>query len=61
MRNQKDPVFANLCDGFGNEKFTEYDVCYLKDCLKDTESENDNENFKNDKISIIVMTNRVIR
>ena len=59
MRNQKDPVFANLCDRVGNGTFTEDDVSYLKDCVKNTESENDNENFKNGKISIIVMTNKV--
>ena len=52
MRNQKDPVFASLCDRVGNGTHTEDDIKYLKDCVRSTESEND-------KISIIVMTNKV--
>ena len=59
MRNQRDPEFAALCDRVGNGTFTEVDVKYLQCCVRDTESENLNENFKNGNISIIVLTNRI--
>ena len=59
MRNQKDPIFANLCDRVGSGTYTKDDVTYLTKCVRKTESENDNNNFKNGKISIIVITNKV--
>ena len=59
MRNQKDPIFANLCDRVGSGTYTKDDVAYLTQCVRKTESENDNNNFKNGKISIIVITNKV--
>ena len=59
MRNQKDPDFASLCDRVGNGTYTQNDLQYLKSCIRDTDSENYNENFKNGKISIIVLTNKV--
>ena len=46
MRNQKDPVFASLCDHVGNGTHTEDDIKYLKDCVRSTESENDNETLR---------------
>ena len=59
MRNQKDPAFASLCDRVGNGTYTKSDLDYLHGCVRDTVSENDNENFKNGKVSLIVMTNKV--
>ena len=59
MRNQKDPAFASLCDRVGNGTYTKSDLEYLHGCVRDTASENDNENFKNGKVSLIVMTNKV--
>ena len=58
MRNQKDPEFAGLCDRVGNLTFTKNDFSYLQGCVRDTDSENDNENFKSGKISIRVTTNK---
>ena len=40
------------------EKYTKDDLNYLKQCVRDTESENYNENFKNGKVSMIVTTNK---
>ena len=59
MRNQKDPMFASLCDRVGNGTFTRDDISYLKKCVRKTDSENYNENFKTGKISIIVITNKI--
>ena len=59
MRNQKDPVFASLCDRVGNGTYTNNDLLYLQGCVKETESESENENFKTGKVSLIVLTNNV--
>ena len=59
MRNQKDPVFAGLCDRVGNGTYTKDDLFHLQSCVRETESENENENFKNGTVSIIVLTNNV--
>ena len=59
MRNQKDPYFAGLCDRVGSGTYNQSDLDYLNDCVRETESENNNENFKNGTVSIIVMTNKV--
>ena len=59
MRNQKDPVFASLCDRVGNGTYTKDDLFHLQSCVRETESENENENFKNGTVSIIVLTNNV--
>ena len=53
MRNQQDPEFASLCDRVGNGTYGKNDLLYLQGC--DTE----NENFKNGKVSLIVLTNIV--
>ena len=59
MRNQKDSNFASLCDRVGSGTYTKNDLDYLKNCVRETESENDNENFKERRVSTIVMTNKV--
>ena len=59
MRNQRDPEFASICDRVGSGTFTDNDLQYLNNCIRDTKSENDNENFRKGKISIIVLTNKV--
>ena len=56
MRNQKDPEFASLCDKIGNGTYKKNDLLYLQNCVKNTESEKENENFKTGKVSIIVLT-----
>ena len=58
MRSQKDPEFSDICDRVGNGKYTEDDLRYLKGCVRNTDSENHNENFKDGKVSIIVTTNK---
>ena len=58
MRAQKDPEFACICDKVGNGQYTEQDIGYLKKCVRNTESENRNENFKNGKIAYIVTNNK---
>ena len=58
MRAQKDPVFASICDRVGNGKYTKEDIKYLKDCVRDTASEDINDNFKDGKLSYIVTTNK---
>ena len=58
MRSQKDAEFSKICDRVGNGTFTESDLKYLKECVRNTDSENNNENFKTGKVSIIVTTNR---
>ena len=54
MRNQKDPEFASLTDRVGNGTFTKEDLNYLKNCVRETETENDNENFRNGKVFVNV-------
>ena len=58
MRAQKDPEFATICDRVGNGTFYRNDVDYLKACVRDTETENNKENFKKGKLSYIVTTNK---
>ena len=59
LRNQSDPEFATLCDRVGNGTYIEIDLKYLQSCVRDTESKNVNENFRNGKVLIIVLTNRI--
>ena len=42
MRCQKDPEFSDLCDRVGSGTFTEKDLKYLSNCVRNTESENNN-------------------
>ena len=58
MRSQQDPPFSDLCDRIGRGKITEEDIKHLKTMVRNTDSENFNENFKNGNLSIIVTTNR---
>ena len=58
MRSQKDPYFSDLCDRVACDKITEEDDDYLKTRIKNTESENSNQSFRDGKLSIIVTTNR---
>ena len=57
MRCQNDPHFSNLCDRVARGKQTDEDEIFLRSRIKPCESENDNENFKLGKLSIIVTTN----
>ena len=57
MRCQNDPFFSSLCDRVGRGSITEEDEVYLKSRVQPTESENQNDNFKCGKLSIIVTTN----
>ena len=56
MRSQQDPHFSDLCDRIGRGKITEEDIKHLKTMVRNTDSENFNENFKNGSLSIIVTT-----
>ena len=58
MRSQKDPEFSSLCDRVGKNVILDEDISFLKSRILSTPSENDNENFKNGHISIIVTTNK---
>ena len=58
MRSQKDPEFSGICDRIGNGKYNKHDLEYLKSCVRNTNSENQNESFKEGKLSIIVTTNK---
>ena len=58
MRSSKDIQFSNLCDRVARGKITEDDEVFLKSRIQTTDSENDNEKFKQGKISIIVTTNK---
>ena len=50
MRSQKDPEFSDICDRVGNGSYTEHDLLYLENCVRDTDSLNFNENFKDGKV-----------
>ena len=58
MRSQKDPHFSDLCDRVAKNKITEEDEKFLKSRIQPTNSENDNESFKQGKLSIIVTVNK---
>ena len=58
MRSQKDPYFSDLSDRVARGKITDEDERYLKSRITSTESENNNENFKQGKVCIIVTTNK---
>ena len=58
MRSHADVAFSEVCDRVSCNKLTEEDETYLKSRVKDTDEENNNENFKTGKISIIVTTNK---
>ena len=58
MRSLTDPNFSELCDRVGNGSFNKMDEEFLYSRIQNTESENDNRNFRNGKVSIIVTTNK---
>jgi hypothetical protein len=58
MRSQTDPEFSSICDRVGSGAYTQPDIQYLKQRVQHTEKENENMNFKEGRISIIVTTNR---
>ena len=58
MRSQKDANFSQICDRVGNGTYDENDLKYLRNCVRNTDSENHNENFKTGKVSLIVTTNK---
>ena len=58
MRSQQDPKFSEVCDRVGRGKITDDDESFFKSRVKKTESEDNNENFKSGKLSIIVTTNK---
>ena len=57
MRSQRDPQFSTLCDRVGRGKINHEDEDYLRSRVQNTSLENENENFKNGLISIIVTVN----
>ena len=57
MRCQHDPFFSSLSDRVARGSITESDVHYLMSRVQNTESENDNDEFKFGRLSIIVTTN----
>ena len=58
MRCQTDEEFGNICDRVGKGILLLQDETYLKSRVQSTPLEEENENFKNGKISIIVTTNK---
>ena len=46
IRSQKDADFSGIYDRVGNGTFDKNDEEYLKACVRDTDSENNNRNFK---------------
>ena len=58
MRSQQDLHFSSLCDRIGTGTITDEDDNFLRSRIQNTNSEYDNENFKNGKLSIIVTTNK---
>ena len=58
MRCNTDEQFASLCDRVGRGSITIQDESYLKSRVQPTPLEDNNENFKNGSISIIVTTNK---
>ena len=58
MRCQSDEEFAHICDRVGKGILLTQDETYLKSRVQATPLEEDNDNFKNGNISIIVTTNK---
>ena len=57
MRSQKDTKFGEVCDRIAQNIITEDDENYLREMIRPCPHENDNEMFREGKISIIVTTN----
>ena len=58
MRSQRDPHFSGICDRVVSGTYTNTDLNYLQRCVRNSPSENENDNFKDGKLSIIVTTNK---
>ena len=57
MRSKGDAEFGEVCDRIGRGTITEDDEKYLKNLVRQSPNENDNELFKSGEICIIVTTN----
>ncbi len=57
MRSKGDPEFGDVCDRIGRGATTEKDHLYLKNLVRESPNENNNEMFKSGDINIIVTTN----
>ena len=58
MRCAGDPEFASICDRVGEGHLYKEDEAFFMSRIKETELENDNNNFKDGKIAIICTTNK---
>ena len=58
MRSMTDPEFGNVCDRIAVGKLTNDDEVYLKNLVRKSPNENNNELFKTGQMSIIVTTNK---
>ena len=57
MRSKEDSEFSSICDRVGRAKLTKEDEEFLISRIQKTDIEDNNENFKTGKISIVVTTN----
>ena len=57
MRSKEDAEFSSVCDRVGRAKITNEDEKFLRSRILKTNIEDNNENFKTGKISIVVTTN----
>ena len=57
VRSEKDQEFGEVCDRIAQGCISNEDENYLKQLIRKSPSENDNEAFKSGKTSIIVTTN----
>ena len=57
MRSKGDDKFGEVCDRIGTDTITDEDEVYLRNLVRENPNENNNEKFKEGKISIIVTTN----
>ena len=57
MRSKGDNKFGEVCDRIGRGEITDDDETYLKSLVRKSPNEDDNDMFKEGKMSIIVTTN----
>ena len=57
MRSKEDAEFSSVCDRVGRAKITNEEKKFLRSRIQKTNIEDNNENFKTGKISIVVTTN----
>ena len=58
MRSITDPEFGEVCDRIAVGKITEEDEVYMKNLVRKSPNENNNDLFKTGQMSIIVTTNK---